>query len=553
MTGKAGVLRGCLAAAGLAAAVCGCRGTLDSPRKPYWLPPAAAVAAEPPESGDEPGTFRSLEGWIWSQAVDAPERFPAASGALRERVLGLYPTRDFRLVGGECRDCAPPAALARLRGEIVAVPDPADARAAATGGTADSPPMAPLPPLVWMGAPQLIEHAALAPDGHALTVDGATIPLLVTPKLPTNAAWADASTVSFFTQRPLRVRGATHVEGDRAVFVARTLWPEDMRLAPDGLRLEPLRRGETLGTLIEAQATAEGAFAVRLLFERAPGTRGAAGKPVIAFVLSGAQADDDGSRGGHLAVGTGIVGPRGEWADLLVDNFYPLREPNAKGIVPAPVPMDNYLLDLNSGQLYYRPAYLLVAVLARPRAAEAVQAALQDTMLRLYCGEIEFDLATMNSTALTIDPIRALGWRIPRTGPTSRMAGVIAAPLAGIVRRRFASARDAFAMFTEEKTRLLPRVAFEVAGHDLLYLVGRGNSDDADDLTPFERHLVEDVDAILFARLPQVPSSRRFGTHPVRSLFVYGAEVLADPLDFESAPVRETSEGAAGAAATCTP
>ncbi|HEX6998986.1 MAG TPA: hypothetical protein VF322_12665 [Gammaproteobacteria bacterium] len=553
MRGKAGTFGGRLAAIGLAAVICGCGGTLESPRKPYLPPPATAAVREQPSGGDEPPAFRALEGWSWARALDPPERFPTARGPLQERMLGLYPAHRFRLARGDCADCGPAGALPRLGEDVVAVPDPAAMpnAASAGAGTGDVPREASLPPLVWMGAPQLIEHATLAPDGRALTLGGATIPLFVTPKSPTNAAWVDASTVRFFAHRPIRVRGATHAEGDTTVFVARTLWPEDARLATDGLPLEPLGRGETLGTLIEAQASAEGAFAVRLLFERAPGARHLAGKPVLAFVLSGAQGDDDGSLAGHLAVATGILGPRGEWADWIVNNFYPLREPNAKGITPAPVPMDNYLLDLNSGQLYYRPAYLLVAVLARPRAAQAVQTGLQDTMRRLYCGEMEFDLATMNSTALSIDPLRELGWRIPRTGPTSRMAGVIAAPLAAIARRRFATARDAFAMFTEEKTRLLPRVAFEVAGHDLLYLVGRGNAGAAEDLTPFERHLVEDVDAILFARLPQVPSSRRFGTHPIRSLLAYGAELLADPRHFERAPEAGTADGPAVPAEAC--
>src|SRR5690606_29384063 len=201
---------------------------------------------------------------------------------------------------------------------------------------------------------------------------------------------------------------------------------------------------------------------------------------------------------------------------------------------------DNYLYDLNSGQLYYRPGYMLVAVLRRPRAALAVQRALQDTMLALYCGRIEFDRARRNSTALVIDPLRELGWRIPQVGPTSRIAGLAAAPVAALVRRSLPTARAVRATFAVERTRLLPRVAFEVAGHDLLHIAARrGNQrgDGARDaLTPFERMLAEDIEALLFVRLPQVPSSRRLGTFPVPSLWSYGTALLADPAPYEGAP-----------------
>src|SRR5690606_7190277 len=112
-----------------------------------------------------------------------------------------------------------------------------------------------------------------------------------------------------------------------------------------------------------------------------------------------------------------------------------------------------------------------------------------------------------NSTALAIDPLRELGWRIPGVGPTSRIAGVAAAPVAAIVRRSFRVARSAYATFAAERTRLLPRVAFEVAGHDLLQLAAPG-AREGDGLTAFERMLAEDVQGLLFVRLPQVPSAR---------------------------------------------
>ena len=66
----------------------------------------------------------------------------------------------------------------------------------------------------------------------------------------------------------------------------------------------------------------------------------------------------------------------GRIGDWLVNNFYSLDVESEKGILAAPVPLDNYLGDLNSGQGWYRPSYMLVAVLRDERAAVLVQSAL---------------------------------------------------------------------------------------------------------------------------------------------------------------------------------
>ncbi|MFU8818027.1 MAG: hypothetical protein ACNA7W_21980, partial [Pseudomonadales bacterium] len=397
---------------------------------------------------------------------------------------------------------------------------------------ADEPPH---PALLWIGAPDVLEDARLSPDGRTLTVGERSMSLALTPRIPTNLSYPDHTTARFFSQRSSRARGAPG-EADPAGFVARTLWPEDARIDSQALTLEPLVKNEKLSTLIEAQTGAgDTAFPARLLFQRDPGAPPRwYGKPVLAMVLSGAQGDDDGSLAGHLGVATGYFGPRGEWQDWIVDNFYPLRDVSSKGIIPASVPMDNYLLDFNSGQLYYRPGYMLVAVLRRPEVASAIHQALHQTMLAFYCREFTFDQASFNSTAMTMDPIRAVGWRIPHTGPTSRFLALLAAPIAAVAQLSPQSGRTAFNAFRQETSRLLPRVAFEVAGHDLLHLVG--SRPDPEELTEFEQRLVEDVEAVLFVRLPQIPSERRVGTFPPRSLFTYGARIFVDPTEFETAP-----------------
>ena len=86
-------------------------------------------------------------------------------------------------------------------------------------------------------------------------------------------------------------------------------------------------------------------------------------------MLNGAQGDDDEAHGGHYAVVTGRVGAEGAIDDWLANNFYTLDLFSEKGIIAAAVPLDRYLADLNSGQAWYRPSHLLVAILSRERAA----------------------------------------------------------------------------------------------------------------------------------------------------------------------------------------
>lgn len=545
----------------------------------------------PTPDEERAGAFEVFDGWRWEQAEVASLDVDFVETGVERGRLGLYDAAQYEIVRGDCADCRVSELIAWwFADELIGVPSmspmppsaEADRAVAATAGSVRSmqsgsradraaqgmhrpgqggaealpetrhaahgahrvrngdPELAagqsPALPSrsVWLGAPQRVVAARLDPTGRVLRADGDEIAFAVSPPIETNLAYVDASTVRFFAARPVTVRGAVTLVDDSPVFVARTIFPEDQRIDL-GAETDPLDSNEFLATLVEAQAGPSVGAGQRVLFSR-PGGKWA-GRPVLALVLTGAQGDDFGSRGGHLAMATGVLGERGEWRDWLVTNFYPLVEGNAKGIIPATLPMDNYLYELNSGQLYYRPGYMLVAVLREERAAAAVQEALDETLQRLYCGEIEFDLSRMNSTAMTIDAVRSLGWRIPPTGVTSRIAGLAAAPIATLARRSFAVGRNVYRAFAAEKTRLLPRVAFEVAGHDLLYLASLPEgAEERAALTSLERMLAEDIEAIIWVRLPQVPSSRRFGTYPAASLLTYGTSVLAAPGDFEGSP-----------------
>jgi hypothetical protein len=514
----------------------GCASRIESPRDPFMVAGAetiVGVASDAPRNA-----FDVLDYWNWTDTLDAGSPSPFGRPALADGKLGLHLARRFRLADSTCGDCpTPPAALWHFPDDVIAVPGPGSDPMGANQN--DEAQLGLLPSLVWIGSPEVIDRAILGPDGLTVSVDERELPLALPPRNPRDRSDLDSSTAAFFGRRELRLRGASTIQDGRGLFVARTIWPHDSRIERASLTLSTLSPGELLTRLIDAQVVGENsAFPARLLFERESAEDISwAGKPAIALVLSGAQGDDDGAGAGHLGVATGFFGPGGEWSDWLVENFYPHKVGSVKGIVSASVPMDNYLFDVNSGQLFFRPAYMLVAVLRRPDAAHEIQNALHSTMLDHYCRRIEYDAATRNSTAMSIDPIRQLGWRIPAAGPTSRFAGVLGAPLAAGSQASLSAGRDFMRGMATETTRLLPRVAFEVAGHDLLYLV-QARPPTAE-LTRFEQRLVDDVEAVVFVRLPQVPSTRRHGTYPVRSLLQYGARVRSDPSERQSAPSGE--------------
>jgi hypothetical protein len=181
------------------------------------------------------------------------------------------------------------------------------------------------------------------------------------------------------------------------------------------------------------------------------------------------------------------------------------------------VPMDSYLMDVNSGQSLYRPVYVLIAVLRDGRAAQRAQAALQQAMLRLYCHDLVYDHASRNSTALTVDALRQIGWNIPSRRGGSFLKGAAAFAYASLQERSIKKGKQTFAYFTQERTRVFPRAAFAVAGQDLLQLASGDIGGRQRELTSYERMLQADVDAVLFVRLAQIPSSRPSGTYPVGS------------------------------------
>ena len=458
---------------------------------------------------------------------------------------GLFPAQDFRVTDGRCPDSgALPQALWYFRDEVVAVPRPgvpvagyapalpvtADLAAWAAQVPLAAPPE--FPPLVWLAAPAVLRGAALAGDAATVAAGGSRQSLRLVPRLPLNKSWFDAASAAFFRGRPVKLRGF-HEDG---AFVARTLWPEDFRLpaapSPEKVAGDPAAIRSWVRAL--PHGGAEAPFSVASVWRR-PGADGApAGRPVLAAILNGAQGDDDEAHGGHFALISGRVGADGAMDDWLVNNFYTLDAESEKGILAAPVPLDNYLGDLNAGQGWYRPSVMVVAVLREERVADRVQSALGRVYNQFYRHQFAYQHARANCAGISVTALRTIGWQVPVRGPESWLKAIAALPLAAARAASLARGKAVFDYLTEDRTRLYPAAAFEEITADLMNLAaGRPGRN----TTPLEQALAADIEEILLVRLPQFPSSRVPGDWPVASSGEYAARVPRDPALRQIIPV----------------
>lgn len=97
-----------------------------------------------------------------------------------------------------------------------------------------------------------------------------------------------------------------------------------------------------------------------------------------------------------------------------------------------------------------------------------------------------------------------------------------------------AKAKLAFDYLMADQTRLMPAAALESIYGSVLGLVEGASRDDAGTLA---RMLAEDVDAIAFMRMPQLPSSRAFGDAPAVTTDEYQERVPKDPALQQIIPV----------------
>ncbi len=461
----------------------------------------------------------------------------AASARLADAAsedLGLYPSTAFRLdKGAACLDCRTSRqALWYFQQEVVATP------AAGTAGTAQARLIstaadnAGAPPLVWLGSSKVAHGARLSADGRQIQMEKeGRMGFAVVPKLESNLSYYNADTTAFYASRPVRLRGEVETAADGSkTFVARTIWPEDFTVKPSAP--QPLAGGETLRSLVTAEGGgARSAYATRVLWQR-DGAQDWRGKAVVGLMLNGAQGDDDEAHGGHFGVVTGRY-TDGSMHHWLVNNFYGINSFSEKGIVAAVTPMDKYLADLNNGQSFYRPSYMLVAILKSDAIPHDYQATINQTFDNFYRHAFEYEHASKNCSGITTDGFRKLGWHIPAQGNRDRLKAIPAYAYVAATSMSLHEGRKIYDYLTEESSRLYPAVAFDAMGKDLLALAqGRAGRT----LTAFEQQLGGEVEALVFVRIPQIPSSRAFGLAPVASFSEYMAQAPADRAQWKIVP-----------------
>ncbi|HBA08670.1 MAG TPA: hypothetical protein DCW48_03150, partial [Methylotenera mobilis] len=458
--------------------------------------------------------------------------------ALNENnLLGLYRADQFQLNQGACKNCAiTPQASWYFEQETIAIPlsnahsfDPSLSAQEDVKQWVTSQPSATnaMPPLVWLGSPH-VAVGKLSQDGKWLESDNSKTQLAITPKIESNQSYYNEASEQNFAGRNLVMRGTA----DKTHFTARSIWPLDYNLDLNQIPYKPLANQETIASLIRDQnGGASAPFSARILYKN-PNLTSLQNKPVLSFVLNGAQGDDDEAHGGHFAVATGRFGAQGEWHDWLVNNFYNLGSVSEKGIIAASLPMDSYQSDLNSGQSWYRPSYMLVAVMKNERSAATYQSAINRVMQHFYRQDFLYRHAGVNCAGINLETLRSLDWSIPKLGATNLPKAFVALPYKSLSDMSLESGLKAYDYLSAEQTNLYPFVAFETIGNDLLSRIAKNQAN-----TAFEKQLAEDLEAIIYVHIPQFPSSRAMGQAPVASLDEYIARTPADMSQWKIIPV----------------
>lgn len=462
--------------------------------------------------------------------------------------IGLYQSDSLQLSTGTCSDCRTiPQALWYFQQELIATPAPdqpisgfsrdfgADnvmGFAAMAGGNEPSG----VPQLVWLGSSKVIQYTELSDDGGSLLMEGGkALAFSITEKIPTNLSYFDKSSLEFFKDRPVRLRGDFKADGNGQEFVARIIWPLDFKVLPSVVK--PLAGDESLEVLVRAnQGGPQLPYSTRTLWQRYPGQMNPqnwAGHAVIGLMLNGAQGDDDEAHGGHFAVLTGRYEADGNWSRWLVNNFYNLDSYSEKGVVAAVTPADKYMMDLNNGQSYYRPSYMLVAIMKDKNVPQQYQASINQVFNHFYHHDFVYNHSKANCAGISVDTLRELGWNLPEGGNGGTLKAIAAYLYVAATSRSLNDAYNVYNYITTEDTRLNPGVAFDVIGEDMLRLA----TSKADRiLNPIEQQFANNVEALIYVHIPQIPSSRVFGQAPVFSFDEYLERAPADRSQWKIVP-----------------
>jgi len=462
----------------------------------------------------------------------------------QQDVFGLLPAAHFTVTGGNCLECRLlPQAAWYFRQEVIAVPkedvplaayaprlsldeDVATWAAATPVGS-----RLEAPQLVWLAAPDVVSAARLDVMAQRLWTDTLSQAVQWVDRLPLNGAWLNERTAAFFDGRPVKLRGFQTA----AAFTVRTLWPRDFRLPQQPERKTLAAQPAAFRAWVRAlpQGGAMAPFSVESIWQAPAARPWQPGQAVLGLMLNGAQGDDDEAHGGHFAVMSGRIGVDGAIDQWLVYNFYTLDAVSEKGILAAPVPLDNYLADLNAGQAWYRPSWLLMATLRDERTAAQVHSAFARVFNQFYRHQFAYQHARANCAGISVRTLRQMGWQVPVSGPENWWQAVAGLPLVAVREASLARGKAVFDYLTEDGSVLYPAVAFEQIGADLLRLLSGERAPGSE----FERALAQDIDRLLLARVPQLPSSRAWGHWPITSSAEYLARIPADPAQRQIIPV----------------
>ncbi len=452
----------------------------------------------------------------------AKEVLPSSTNGLTSGFLGLYPEEEYELGSGRCVLCrAPEQGKWYFMDDVIATPK--------TGAAG----------LVWIGSHEMIEGVKINADGRSVTLkDGTVMPFDLVPKIDSNHSYYDDSSLAYMKERTVRIRGEFVEKDGVKTLVARTIWPEDYRIDAASLKEADVKNAGDIDALVAAdKGGAKGPFETKLLWQKEGTSRAWEGMPVMGFMLNGAQGDDDEALAGHSSLFTGRYGPGGSMADWMFDNFYDMNTVSEKGIIAAMTPMDKYMTDLNSGQSWYRPSYVLVMVMKDARVPAKFQEAFKEQYAKYYAQSIKYEHTHLNCTALISDPVREQGWKFPESGPTPSLIARLIAKTVGAVSKDPAAGEQIYQSLREEPTRSFPRSQFTAVGGDLLSMAGSFGAEPVGrEFSPIEKEIAEDLQAILFVRLPQIPSSRDMGRDPAGGVFDYFKRTPTDRSKWKTVP-----------------
>lgn len=461
---------------------------------------------------------------------------------------GLFPADDFLVTTGDAAGSLNPDILPQalwfFQTESIAVPrtgcsvagfDPGVSALIDLGRwTASRPPgtARDYPALVWIGAPDRLAHARFDAAGEFLLTPEGALRYTLVARLASNRSYFNGDSREFLGRCALRVCGARTADS----FVVHSVWPEDFRLDPDAPVQSLAATAEALRDYVRSKPPgAGGECATQVVWQRnREAMQQRAGRPLIGLLLNGAQGDDDEAHAGHFSLLTGRAGAQGEMHDWLVANYYTLESESEKGILSAMVPMQHFMADLNSGQAWYRPSWMLVATLRDERTAIHLSSALARMFNHYYRYPFAYHHAVANCTGICLSTLRTLGWQVPALGASSWWKACAALPVISLKNRSLAKGKAMFDYLTEDRSRLFPAVAFEQAGADLLRIVsGKATRS----LSRFEELLGQDIEEIMLVRIPQLPSSRAWGDFPVASVDEYQRRLPEDSAKQKIIPV----------------